>query len=206
MKSKSKIENTEFYRYLKSEFKITEELLEKLISNFQRKDYKKGEHILLKGETENTIKFVENGIVHQYRIKNKKLVTINIAIPGMIFNSFTSYALQEPSSQQQTTVNNVTIYSLTREAIESLLKTNHDFCYLYLKKQEQIHLERELRWRILMNKAASSRFDYFMKNDVKAEYYLKYAPNKLVASYLNISPETLSREKRIFYQNFKANS
>lgn len=118
MKSKSKIENTEFYRYLKSEFKITEELLEKLISNFQRKDYKKGEHILLKGETENTIKFVENGIVHQYRIGNKKPVTINIAIPKMIFNSFTSYALQEPSSQQQTAVNAVTLYDILSKPLK----------------------------------------------------------------------------------------
>ena len=206
MESQSKIEDTELYRYLKSEAIIKTELLEKLISNFQRKDFKKGEHILLRGKTENTIKFIENGIVRQYRIKNKKPVTINIAIPGMIFNSFTSYALQEPSSQQQTAVSNTTLYCLTRETIETLLKTNHDFCYLYLKKQEQIHLERELRWRILMNKAAHSRFDYFIKNDVKAEYFMKYVPSKLVASYLNMSPETLSREKTKFYHNLKPTS
>jgi len=203
MRANSKLKNTGLFKFLQSEAELPIELLEKLLSLFEKLEYKRGEHLLLKGDIEKRISYMEKGIVHQYRIKNKKPTTINIALPGMIFNSFTSYSLGMPSQQQQTAISDVTVYCISKEIVNNLIKSNHTFCYLYLKKQEQIHLERELRWRIIMNKAAHLRLRYFIEHDKKAEYFLKHVPNKLVANYLNLSPETLSREKNRYFKERK---
>lgn len=193
------LENSAILNYLLTEKTLDPASVKKLLSAFMSKSYKKGEHLLLKGQTEKRISFLDQGIVHQYRVINKKPVTINIAVTGMVFNSFTSYSLGMPSEQQQLAISDVTIYYLEKKLVDELIRSDHKFCYFYLKKQEEIHLERELRSRILQNKAADTRFKQFVELDRKADYYLNYVPNKLVASYLNLTPETLSREKSRYF-------
>lgn len=117
----------------------------------------------------------------------------------MFFNSFTSYTLSNPSLQQQTAIREVEIFSISKEIVDELAKTNHAFCYYYMKQQQQIHLERELRSRILQTKSATARFEQFIELDKKAKYYLDNVPNKIVASYLNLTAETFSRVKSKHY-------
>ena len=167
---------------------------------FIKSQYASGDHLLSIGGIENKIKFLEKGIVHQYRLtESGELITINIAIPGMFFNSFTSYSLSKPSLQQQTAIREVEIFSISKEIVDQLAKTNHAFCYYYMKQQEHIHLERELRSRILQSKSASKRFKQFIELDKKAKYYLNNVPNKVVARYLNLTAETFSRVKSKHY-------
>ncbi len=174
--------------------------IESLKKLFIKSQYASGEHLLSIDGIEKKIKFLEKGIVHQYRLtESGELITINIAIPGMFFNSFTSYTLSNPSLQQQTAIREVEIFSISKEIVDELAKTNHAFCYYYMKQQQQIHLERELRSRILQTKSATARFEQFIELDKKAKYYLDNVPNKIVASYLNLTAETFSRVKSKHY-------
>lgn len=189
------LENSAILTYLRNEAALDTRTIKNLISAFKYKTYEKGENLLIKGQVEKRVSFLEKGIVHQYRLTNNNPVTINIAITGMVFNSFTSYILELPSEQQQRAISDVTVFYLEKEQIDHLVRLDHKFCYFYLKKQEQVHLERELRSRILQNKVAELRYKQFVEQDKKASFYLNHVPNKLVASYLNLTPETLSREK-----------
>jgi len=166
---------------------------------FIKNSYSAGEHLLRLGAIENHIHFLEKGIVHQYCIPDIEVLTINVAILGMFFNSFTSYVLSSPSLQQQTAIGEVVTYSISKRNVDELAKTNHAFCYYYMKKQEEIHLEREIRSRILQIKSAKERFKKFIELDRKAEYYMNHVSGKLVAKYLNLTAETFSRVKSANY-------
>lgn len=173
--------------------------LASITKHFVRRTYNSGEHLLRLGAIETQIHFLERGVVHQYLIPEDEILTINIAITGMFFNSFTSYVLSNPSLQQQTAIGEVETYSISKRQVDELTKTNQGFCYLYMKKQEEIHLERELRSRILQIKSAKIRFLEFLKHDKKAEYYMNHVSGKLVAQYLNLTAETFSRVKSANY-------
>jgi hypothetical protein len=45
---------------------------------------------------------------------------------------------------------------------------------------------------MLRKREATAKYEYFLQN---YESYLKYIPQKYIASFLNIAPETLSRTR-----------
>ena len=195
----SNFEESNLYRKLSSDLISSPLDIQSILKYFVKNSYSTGEHLLRLGAIEKHIHFLEKGIVHQYRIPDIEVLTINVAIPGMFFNSFTSYVLSNPSLQQQTAIGEVVTYSIRKETVDELTKTNQAFCYYYMKKQEEIHLERELRSRILQIKSAKERFMKFIELDRKAEYYMNHVSGKIVAQYLNLTAETFSRVKSANY-------
>ena len=81
---------------------------------------------------------------------------------------------------------------------EKLLETEHWLCFIYMKILENILLERENRSFLLQHSSASDRFKLFMETDYCAQRYLQEVPQKIVAQYLSMAPETYSKVKKIF--------
>ena len=54
---------------------------------------------------------------------------------------------------------------------------------------------------MLQNKNAYNRFDIFMKTNENAKRYLEEVPQRIIAEYLSLTPETLSRVKKEFLLN-----
>jgi hypothetical protein len=57
-------------------------------------------------------------------------------------------------------------------------------------------LEREKRSLVLQYKNAYKKFELFLLSIAKSEDFLKEVPQKLIANYLSLTPETYSRVKK----------
>ena len=102
-----------------------------LIGSFlKRASYKKDEIILAQGQKDTRINLVTKGIVHLFTYIDGEVFTINLSLPGMIFNSLDSYIFNHPTSEIQLAISDVNTLYLEKSDVETLMKSNNTFCYI----------------------------------------------------------------------------
>ncbi|CAZ97408.1 Crp/Fnr family transcriptional regulator [Zobellia galactanivorans] len=184
------------FNFFNQVYPITETDFEPLAKVMKKKKIKKGEILLNLGQIETKTSLVLKGFIHQYVIIEDNLFTIDFSLAGMSFNNFTSYMENSPSNQIQEAITDSEILYFEKEDIEKLLLKNHPFSYIYTKLFEQVHLEREKRSLLLQHKNASKKYELFLDTITKSKVFLEQVPQKLIANYLGITPETYSRVKK----------
>lgn len=194
-KAFSKEENI-LYSFLNTVYPLTELEFKPIAEILKKKKYKKGEIILNIGQVETKTSLLIKGFIHQYVIIEGELFTIDFSLAGMSFNNFTSYMENSPSNQIQEAITDSEILYFEKEDIEKLLLQSHPFSYIYTKLFEQVHLEREKRSLLLQHKDASKKYELFLDTIIKSKIFLEQVPQKLIANYLGITPETYSRVKK----------
>ena len=194
-KAFSKEENI-LYSFLNTVYPLTELEFKPIAEILKKKKYKKGEIILNIGQVETKTSLLIKGFVHQYVIIEGELFTIDFSLSGMGFNNFTSYIENSPSNQIQQAITDVEVLYFKKKDIEKLLLESQPFCYIYTKLFEQVHLEREKRSLILQHKDAGKKYELFLKTIEKSKIFIEEIPQKLIANYLGMSPETYSRVKK----------
>ncbi|WP_062055230.1 Crp/Fnr family transcriptional regulator [Aquimarina longa] len=195
------LEEELLYSFFTQVYPITKEEFKPIAKVIKKKSYRRGDYILNIGQIETKTSFVIKGIVHQYVIIEDNSFTIDISLAGMSFNCFTSFIESTPSNQIQQAVTDVEIIYLEKKDSEKLLLDSKPFCYIYTKLYEQVHLEREKRSLLLQYKSAYERYKQFLATIVKSKQFLEEVPQKMIADYLSLTPETFSRVKRKYLTN-----
>lgn len=114
MKSPTNHEVQFLTSFLNSVERLPPDEEQKLIEHIEVKKCKKGTFVLKQNEIEKHIKFLVDGIVHQYSLIDGTEMTTNIIIPGMAFSSYISFARQKPSTQQQLAITDCSYIQLTK--------------------------------------------------------------------------------------------
>ncbi|MGY5352496.1 Crp/Fnr family transcriptional regulator [Wenyingzhuangia sp. IMCC45533] len=195
--------NTFLYEILQKQFGITKDQFQPLDNILHEKKYKKGELILKETNVEANINFVKKGIVHQYVIMNEGVHTVDVKLQGMAFNSLKSYANESPSDEIQEAITDVILVYFKKIDFEKLMK-EYLWCFVYMKSIEQIFVNRENRTLLLQHKNAADRFRIFMDTDPNSNRLLLEVPQKLLANYLAMAPETFSKVKKQYFTGYVA--
>ncbi len=174
---------------------VTKNNLEEVIPFLKKVRFKKNEKILDIGQIETRLNFVIKGIVHMYTYIDGEIFTINISLPGMLFNSLDSYLYKKPTTDIQEVVSDVEILFIEKKDTEQLMLNNNTFCYIYAKLFEQVLSTREQRTLMLQYKDAWKRFEHFINLIPDANLYLQEVPQKIIANYMGLAPETYCRVK-----------
>ena len=190
----------ELYIKLSNEFGVTEEEFSILAKVLKTRQYKKGDFILKQEEIDSQVKFVISGIVHQYIMVEEENHTIDITLSNMFFNCYKSYVEGSLSFEIQEAISDVQLVYIEREDAETLFKECNWFCYMYMKAQEKIHLERENRSFILQHKDVLKRLKLFMELNDNADRYYQEVTDKLIAKYLAMTPESFSKVKKAYFR------
>lgn len=183
------------YIFFQDEFPFNKEGLAEFITSFEIKTYKKGTVIIQNGFIENELRFLDNGIIREYYASNNKEKNINFYTDANFINDFASFTQTYPTKKNQECLTNVDVRVLSKEKF--LTFTNKYNCgKLFIDSIFQ---------RIVINKE-TEEFNQFV-NTAEELYldimktkpnWLKQIPQYHIASYLGITPETLSRiRKRI---------
>jgi CRP-like cAMP-binding protein len=90
----------------------------------------------------------------------------------------------------------VEVLYFKKQDIEKLLLKSQPFCYIYTKLFEQVHLEREKRSLLLQHKDVFKKYELFLKTIEKSKVFIEEIPQKLIANYLSMTPESYSRVKK----------
>ncbi|EKB57684.1 Crp/Fnr family transcriptional regulator [Bergeyella zoohelcum] len=188
------MKNLQFDDFLNDENNVEIEFTEVVHEHCATKIYKKGTLISTAGETFHNILFVKKGLLRQYYIDEKgKESILHFAPENWLISDRASSCFHQPSMYDIEALEDTTVMVITPEIIEKISEKNPEFATF---NQNLLHRHiHTLQKRITMLQAftAEQRYLDFIKTypDI-----LMRVPQSMVASYLGITPETLSRVRR----------
>jgi CRP-like cAMP-binding protein len=170
-----------------AEFELIKEKAE--VQHFLKK-----EQLIKAGETEDRLYYITKGLVRQFFYKGKQEVVIDIVSEGTITGSVTSFFTGEPSRYFIEAMEPVTVLTMTKKNLEELYLSDNKWerfgrvLTAHFLLQQERHILDNIRFTI------RERFTGFMNEHPDL---LLRVPQKYLASYLDIKPETFSRLKHI---------
>ena len=181
--------------FFSNEFPFNKEGLEEFVNTFTIKSFKKGEIILENGTIDNELRFLDQGIIREYYATTDKEKNIIFFTDAGFITDFSSFTHATATKKYQECLTDVVLRVLSKEVFSTF--TNQYNC-------GKLFVENIFQ-RIVVNKE-TEEFNHFV--NTAEELYLDIMKNKPdwllqipqyhIASYLGITPETLSRiRKRI---------
>ena len=184
----------ELLDYFKNSISISDEIENKLKEIITVKKIKKGELVLSDNSLKKEHIFVANGCLRSfYTTDNGKEHTIQFAIKNWWISD---YITLYTSNKSVVTIESLTpskILIIENEEVEKFYKEFPRFEVLQRKNFEKRIATLQNRILSLLTLSASEKYDQFI-NDYDA--FEKVIPNYQIASFLGITPESLSRIRK----------
>ena len=155
-----------------------------------RKDCEKGEILLAEGQVSHSILIVGKGMIRQFYYKNGKDVTEHFSYEGCIAMCIESMLKQEPTRLLIEALEDGTTYLLNYNRLTALAEASWEVNMFYRKTLEYSLIQSQVKadsWRF---ETARERYIHLMQAQPEV---IKRAPLSHIASYLLMTPETLSR-------------
>jgi len=192
--------NQDFKTYLTLN-SISEEHYTEIANQLERKLVKKGELLLRSGEICKHSFFVEKGLLRSYTIdQNGKEHIIQFAPEGWIITDRSSSFFNESSEFYIDAIEESEVIFLDEKFFENLSCSSADFAK---HNTQALHNHiRNLQNRINLLLGATAKDRYLQFIEMYPDILLR-VPQWMVASYLGITPESLSRvRKELVKKNF----
>ena len=171
---------------------LSNEEMAMLTARIQVRHFARRATLVQEGEKEQYLNLVVKGILRKFFHKGKQEVITQLASEGSLVSSSVSFLSAAPSLYVIEALEPVTVLSISKESLDELYTKMPKMerlgriitTELYLQKEqwEQDHICFDVKQR-------------FMKFVHEQGDLLRRVPQKYIASYLNIKPETFSRLK-----------
>ena len=155
-----------------------------------REEFPKGAIALNEGEVAHEIVFVGKGMLRQYYYKNGKDVTEHFSYEGCILMCIESLLKQDPTHQMAEALEPAVVYMHPYDVLLMLLEQSNEINAFYRKVLEYSLIVSQIKadsWRF---ETARERYNLLLHHHPEI---IKRAPLSHIASYLLMTPETLSR-------------
>ena len=171
---------------------VSPELKEAIIKNLRIEKIKAGTVMLAEGAICTNLWFLSDGLFRAYHYINEKEITSRIMFSGHIVIAPGSFFTQTPSTESIEALTESIVAILPYTALQKIYQNFPEFNYQTRIITEQYFYKQEQRLYLLRKHNALSKYKYFLENYAS---FLQAIPQKYIASFLNISPETLSRTR-----------
>ncbi len=169
-----------------------ENLLE-VVPHFEPVHAKRGEHLLHAGEICKYVYFIVEGCVQVYVVdKNGVESTREIYVEDQWVTDIFGFQNQQPATESIKCVEPAKLLRIHFDSFQGLSQSVPQFAAIYKQILEVSYNNTVYRVNTLMSMDALDRIKWLMENKPKIMSRLS---SKLVASYLGISPETMTRLK-----------
>ena len=184
-----------FLDFLNKFIPISQEEFNELIAPCVAKRYfEKKEIITHTGEVEDYINFIDSGLVRKFYKKGSEEINTQISYEGHIIHAQESFHSRMPSEYTVEAIEPSELTSITYECLEKLYSSS--------KKMERLGRLVITATMVLKDKWQSQLVklnprERFINFVTRHPELMQRVPQKYLASYLNIKPETFSRFKHL---------
>ncbi len=169
---------------------MTHDELDILESIIVPQKYAKGEMILKEGDICRQFLYIDKGLVRQFYFKHGKEVTEHLGQEHTIVMCIESLFKEEPTKLQVEALEPTTVYALPKADLERVAMHNVNIQILYRKILEESLITSQIHADLVRFETAQDRYKKLCK--LCPQVVLR-APLVYIASYLQMTPETLSR-------------
>jgi len=152
------------------------------------------------GEVENYINFIDSGLVRKYYKKISEEVNTQISYEGHIIHSQESFHSRIPSEYSIETIEPTELSSITYECLEKMYSSSEKMQRLGRLVITATMVLKDKWQSQLVKLSPRERFISFVTRHPEL---MQRVPQKYLASYLNIKPETFSRFKHLVKDHSK---
>ena len=150
----------------------------------------RGHRLVDEGEVCNYMYYVERGMVLQYYKKNKVTVTEHISHEGDMVICIESFFLREPSKIVASMIEPGVLFGIPYDEMQAIARHSFELCQLIFKFYERSLIISQQKADVLRFETAKERYIRTMRENPEI---IRRAPLHNVASFLQMTPETLSR-------------
>lgn len=179
---------------VESESKNVLGILQSLVPNsFQEETISRSEYLIREGQIESFIYFIIEGAVHAYYLYGNDEASIRFGYKDSIITSLASMINHTLSELSIQAIRKTRLIKIPSKLFLEGVKTNQQLSHIYTKLLEDLviqQLERELD---LLTSSPVERYERVLK---RSPQLFQEIPAKYIASYLRMTPETLSRIRK----------
>lgn len=180
----------EFFKSM-APFKDEEILAE--VELFELVSIQKHQYFNKAGLISDRVGFVNKGLLRSfYTIKNRETTTFFL-LPGAVAASMISFLQRKPAIENIQAMEDSELIVIRRKDLYNLYNKDWKWQQVGRVLIETYYIEMEMRSISLQSQSAKERYSDFLKAYPEV---IKKAPQNQIASFLGITPETLSRIRR----------
>jgi CRP-like cAMP-binding protein len=185
----------QFFSYLNKFVPISQEEFREYIQPYLiERRFEKKEIVSREGEVEQYLNFIVHGLARKYYLQDNDEVNTQISHEGHLIHAQESFHSRKPSEYFVETLEPTTFVSVTYDDLEKLYSR-----HIKLERLGRLVITYTMvqkdRWQMQMIKLPPrERFLLFVERHPDL---LQRVPQKHLASFLNIQPETFSRFKHL---------
>jgi CRP-like cAMP-binding protein len=181
-------------QFINRHIELSDEEFETLESKLHLVNFDKKTKLVNIGDVATNIYFVLKGITRRYFYRGKQEIITHLVKEGGLMGSVISFLTGEPSRYVLETIEPVTAYSISKKDLDELFAMDKKWEKFGRKILTTFFLQVEYHNIDMIRYSTRERFINFMK-----EYpdLVLRVPQKYLASYLEIQPETFSRLKHL---------
>lgn len=150
----------------------------------------KGVQFVSEGEVCKYIYYVDRGLVRQYYTKNGKELTEHIGYEGSMIICIESLFKHEPSKLMAETLEPSLLYAIPYDDFCTLTHTSYEYCAFLMNILKESLIISQVKADTLRFETARERYVRTLHDHPDI---IRRTPLHIVASYLQMTPETLSR-------------
>jgi CRP-like cAMP-binding protein len=173
--------------------KIPDDILRELLALSRVKTFSPKDNVLSNSELDDNFYYIVKGIVKGFFVQNKAQFCLRFFRPGEIIVDFKSVLFMPDNGITYECVTHVTAVYISKESFYRLMEDYGSIKHIYIENLAAEVILYEERIRSMLSLSARERYQKFTE---KFGDYMSYLAQKDIASYLSITPETLSRIKR----------
>jgi len=171
---------------------LTESEWNNMEEHLVEKNFNKGEIITEEGSVDNYLYFISSGAIRKYYLVQGKEHCVDFRFENQFVSSYASFLTGRPSRQYMEALEDSVLVCMSFASLQNLYGSSKTGEKLGRLQAEGLFIEKELHEESLMLDSPDERYKRLLAT--KPNWLLRI-PSYMIASYLNMTPETYSRVK-----------
>ena len=185
---------TELQQYLRSYMGVSAEDMDALTSYFYSETLEKGGFFLKRGRICNKMSFHRSGLIRVYAPHGEKEVTQWISFKGNLITDLDGLLRDQPAMFEMRALTECELYTIDKKDYLSLSRTIPRWPELERLLLARCFRFMEIRLFALLSMSAEERYQYLQTQHPDL---FNQVPLKYLASMMGMTPESLSRIRRL---------
>jgi CRP-like cAMP-binding protein len=184
----------DLYRYFARFTPLSKQEFNQFLPYIEIREFEKKAIVINYGEIERYLNVVAIGIARKYLSVRNREITVQLASEGHIVHSDLSFHYRTPSSCIIETIEPTVFFSISYESLREAYDLFPKAERLGRLLLADLFVKKDTRYFDQLRKDTRERFLHYVSTHPQM---MQRVPQKYIASYLNIKPETFSRLKHL---------
>jgi CRP-like cAMP-binding protein len=182
------------YKFVQQYVRLSEQEFNQFLPFFEVRRFAKREQVLQYGQTDDYLNLVVKGLLRKYVLTGKDEKTLQLAIEGKVIQSEISFHRRTPSTVIIDALEPSVLVSIHYDQVQYVLENIPAAEKIGREMMTYLFIRKDARYFAQLNNTVRQRFLHYLKHHPQM---MQRVPQKILASYLEIKPETFSRLKHL---------